>query len=83
MNDKDATLAFFQTKIVKDQTRLSCFQLGRFTGHILPALFSTAALQANASSAACQWTEADKAVLPSWIGLPYQPLATRGGALLR
>jgi hypothetical protein len=47
MNDKDATLAFFQTKIVKDQTQLSCNQPG-CTGHILPALFSTADLQANA-----------------------------------
>jgi len=47
MNDKDATLAFFQTKIVKDQTQQSCNQLG-CTGHILPALLSTAALQANA-----------------------------------
>ena len=79
MTGKDATLAFFQTKIVKDQSRPSCFQLNRFTGHMLPGLFSTAATKTNAFVAACQWTEADKAVLPSWIGLPYQPLATRGG----
>jgi len=83
MNDKDATLACIKTKIVKDQSRPSCFQLNRFTGHMLPGLFSTAATKTNAFVAACQWTEADKAVLPSWIGLPYQSLATRGGSLPR
>src|SRR5688500_50271 len=31
----------------------------------------------NNSRLPYQWTEADKAVNPSWNGLPYQPLATR------
>ena len=83
MNDKDATLACIKTKIVKDQSRLSCIQLDRFTGHMLPGLLGTAVCKTKASRTVCQWTEADKAVLPSWIGLPYQPLATHGGALLR
>jgi hypothetical protein len=41
-------LLYIKTKIVKDQSQLSCIQLGRFTGHMLPGLLGTATHQANA-----------------------------------
>jgi hypothetical protein len=41
-------LLYIKTKIVKDQSRLSCIQLNRFTGHMLPGLLGTATHQANA-----------------------------------
>jgi hypothetical protein len=40
-------LLYIKTKIVKDQSRLSCIQLNRFTGHMLPGLLSTGATQTN------------------------------------
>ena len=41
-------LLYIKTKIVKDRSRLSCIQLSRFTGHMLPGLLGTATCQANA-----------------------------------
>ena len=41
-------LLYIKTKIVKDQSRLSCIQLNRFTGHMLPGLLDTDAPQTNA-----------------------------------
>lgn len=40
-------LLYIKTKIVKDQSRLSCIQLNRFTGHMLPGLLGTDASQTN------------------------------------
>jgi hypothetical protein len=41
-------LLYIKTKIVKDQSRSSCIQLSRFTGHMLPGLLGTATTQAIA-----------------------------------
>jgi hypothetical protein len=41
-------LLYIKTKIVKDQSRLSCIQLNRFTGHMLPGLLGTAVHQTKA-----------------------------------
>jgi hypothetical protein len=41
-------LLYIKTKIVKDQSRSSCIQLSRFTGHMLPGLLGTDASQTNA-----------------------------------